>query len=122
MEVEKVKATMQIVRSVVEFIIDDSLENVFEFSPIELDYINSKENLIKLLPGIGRYIKHNFDTNARLVLELMDNGDDWQTLFINIHTASDFERSNKFLDKILTDTLPLFPFYNINFNMVHFKN
>lgn len=77
----------------------------FETAENELDFLASHTKIKNLLPGIAKYIKNYFDSNSKLVLELMSESKNWQTLFINIHTQMNWEKSNEFIDEILQNLI-----------------
>lgn len=75
----------------------------------ELDFLASNTQILQILPTIGRFIKNSFDNNSKLELELMAESKSWQTLFINIHTHMDWEKSNKFIDETLEKLIEFYP-------------
>lgn len=81
----------------------------FKTSFEEIDFLASNAMLLRLLPSIGNYIKNSFDCNSKLVLELMTESKSWQTLFINIYTKMDWEKSNKFIDDVFDRLFELSP-------------
>jgi|ERR1035437_2823019 hypothetical protein len=91
-------------------IIND-LSDFFEFGSKydELLFLESNSDVVEILPFIASYIKNNFDKNARLALELMNENVDWQTLFINIHSNLDWKEYNKFIDLFLEVLFNLYP-------------
>lgn len=91
--------------------IKKELNEYFDFDTQyeELDYLAANTKLLQILPSIGNYVKNVFDNKSRLVLELMTESKDWQTLFINIHTNMDWEKSNRFIDTILENLFELYP-------------
>ncbi|MDP3643060.1 MAG: hypothetical protein Q8S54_07705 [Bacteroidota bacterium] len=81
----------------------------FETHFQELDFLSANNKIFLVLPSIGKFIKESFDRNSILVLELLSENENWNTLFINIHTKIDWDTSNKFLDYILDSLYELFP-------------
>lgn len=66
----------------------------------ELDFLAANLDILELLPSIGLHIHNRLDSNAKLSLELLSEGSDWQTLFININTKCDWEASDAFVNRI----------------------
>lgn len=99
-------------------IFKDISEN-FEFASHheEIDFLAANQNLLKVLPTIGNYIKNNFDQNSRLTLELLSEEKDWNTLFINIYTSLDWEKSNQFIDTFLDNLFELYPEISTKLNV-----
>lgn len=98
------------------------LDNYFEFetSHDELDYLTNNVEICQILSGLAKYIKSSFDINSKLVLELMNEGNNWKTLFVNIYSQMDWEKSNTFYDNLLDTLLDINPklvnIINFNFN------
>jgi hypothetical protein len=102
--------------------IKNELSEYFEFEneSFELEFLDNNSEFINVLPSIANYIKSNFDDNAKLSLELLNENVDWQTLFINIHSCADWEKSNKFVDAFLENLYELYPNIaeKINLNII----
>ena len=92
----------------------------FENESSELEYLENNSELIDILPSIAQYIKNNFDHNAKLTLELLNESVDWQTLFINIYSCTNWEKTNYFVDIFLENIYELYPFIaeKINLNVI----
>ncbi|MGV9141956.1 MAG: hypothetical protein ACOC1X_03365, partial [Promethearchaeota archaeon] len=86
------------------------LSDYFSFGTMEkeLDFLCSNIDLAAILPYIAGYIKKQFDSNANFALELMDESDDWKTLFINVYSNLDWKTSNDFLNRFY-DLLATYP-------------
>jgi hypothetical protein len=86
------------------------LEDYFSFETMEkeLDFLCSNNDLVDILPYIAEYIKKQFDSKANFALELMDESDNWKTLFINVYSSLDWETSNDFLNRFY-DMLATYP-------------
>jgi hypothetical protein len=92
----------------------------FENESLELEYLENNSELIDILPSIAQYIKNNFDHNAKLTLELLNESADWQTLFINIYSCTNWEKTNYFVDTFLENMYELYPLIaeKINLNVI----
>ncbi|GHT06026.1 hypothetical protein FACS189423_10790 [Bacteroidia bacterium] len=69
----------------------ESLKQYFSFEepPKEEAFLRDHPDIIEILPSIAKDIKTNLDENAQLVLHLLDEGEDWRTLFIFVYTRVD---------------------------------
>lgn len=92
----------------------------FETSTEELDYVLQNFDVFKLLPSLATHLRNTFGPDSKLTLELLNEGPDWQTLFINVKTKCDWEKSKRFMDTFLDNMFDLFPTVaeklNININ------
>lgn len=89
----------------------------FETHYEELDFLASFPELVQILPTIANYIKSYFDEDSKLVLELMSENEAWQTLFVNIHTCMEWNKSNKFVDGLYDNLFELFPDIALKLNV-----
>jgi len=92
--------------------IKSDLEINFEFkeSTKEIDFLSLNQDVYELLPSIGDYLKKKFP-KAKLCLELMEENNNWQTLFINLSTNEkfDWDEINYFIDTFFDNMFELFP-------------
>ena len=92
----------------------------FETPTDEVDYLLQNSDVFKLLPSLAAHLQNTFGTNTKLTLELLNESPEWQTLFINVNTRCDWEKSQAFLDTFLDNMFDLFPSVadklNININ------
>ncbi|WP_127123092.1 hypothetical protein [Chryseotalea sanaruensis] len=92
----------------------------FENPTDEVDYLLQNFDVLKLLPNLVIHLRTTFGSDSKLVLDLLNEGPEWQTLFINVHTKCDWEKSKSFVDTFLDNMFDLFPSVasklNININ------
>jgi hypothetical protein len=81
----------------------------FETSLDEVDFLLQNYEVFRLLPSLGQYLKKYFGPQSKLTLELLNEGPQWQTLFINIYTTCEWERSRTFVNRFLDDMFDLYP-------------
>lgn len=81
----------------------------FETAFDEADFLLRNYDVFKLLPSLGDYLKKYFGFHSKITLELLNEGPQWQTLFINIYTKYDWEKSKKFVDTFLDNMFALYP-------------
>lgn len=77
----------------------------FDSPDKEVNFIADSENdgLRKVLPAVGKFLRYSFGERALMTLELLDEGDDWKTLFINVDfpVSISFEEANNIYDIII---------------------
>jgi hypothetical protein len=92
----------------------------FENSTDEVDYLLQNFDVFTLLPNLATHLSNTFGSSTKLTLELLNESPEWQTLFINVHTKCDWEKSKAFIDTFLDNMFDLFPSVaeklNININ------
>lgn len=92
----------------------------FENSTDEVDYLLKNLDVYKLLPSLATHLYNTFGSTTKLTLELLNEGPEWQTLFINVQAKCDWEMSKAFVDDFLDNMFDLFPSVaeklNININ------
>ncbi len=92
----------------------------FENSTDEVDYLLRNFDVFTLLPNLATHLINTFGSNTKLTLELLNESPEWQTLFINVQTKCDWEKSKIFIDTFLDNMFDLFPSVaeklNININ------
>lgn len=81
----------------------------FENSTDEVDYLLRNFDVFKLLPNLAAHLHNTFGSTAILTLELLNEGPEWQTLFINVQAKCDWEKSKAFVDTFLDNMFDLFP-------------
>ena len=66
----------------------------------EIDFISANEDVRIILPKIGEFFKKEISNGSMLNLELMEEENNWKTLFINVlvEKESDWEDANNILD------------------------
>ena len=77
----------------------------------EVDFISTNNDLNKILPSIGEFFKKEVSEGSMMSLELMEEENDWKTLFINIpiHDDADWARINRIVDSFYDNMFDLFP-------------
>jgi hypothetical protein len=73
----------------------------FESDVAAVEFLRHHPDVLKLLPKLGVSLKTHFGADARLTLELLDEGPAWQTLFINVYTRCDWANARQFMDVFL---------------------
>ncbi|MDP4183634.1 MAG: hypothetical protein Q8862_00550 [Bacteroidota bacterium] len=83
--------------------IPEELSHYYEFEDQNkvVNFLMSNYCILKLLPLISERIKSDLDKKAKLTLEMLDEGENWKTLFINIYTSQSWEKADAFIDEIL---------------------
>ncbi len=91
--------------------IKDSLFPIYDFinESFVLDFLANNQDLNNILPSFASYIFNNLDRHAKLSLELLYEGEDWQTLFINIECNTTWKETNEFADKFFDILFELYP-------------
>lgn len=103
------------------------LEPLFRFSHSykELDFISLHEDLKVLLPSIGAFFAKEFTDNSVLNLELMEEENDWKTLFINIpvNEKSDWNNMNEIIDSFYDNMFDFYPtvMEKLNIDLVSYE-
>lgn len=86
---------------------------LFDFAnPLkEVDFISYNQDINKILPSIGEFFKKEVSDGSRLTLELMEEENNWRTLFINIpiQEDADWSRINQIVDSFYDNMFHLFP-------------
>ena len=104
-----------------------ALEHLFDFASKtkEVDFISSSNELYSLLPSIGEFFQKEVSMGSLLSLELMEEENDWKTLFINVPTQknSDWSRIYKIIDSFYDNMFALFPsvMEKINIDLVSYE-
>ncbi|WP_436516098.1 hypothetical protein [Ekhidna sp. To15] len=77
----------------------------------EVDFISTNNDLIDILPSIGEFFKKEVSKGSMMSLELMEEENDWKTLFINIRINDDADWSgiNQIVDSFYDNMFDLFP-------------
>jgi hypothetical protein len=81
----------------------------FETSQAEVDFLRHHSDILKLLPELGASLKQHFGADSKLILELMDEGPAWQTLFINVYARCDWASARRFMDAFLEKIFNSYP-------------
>lgn len=81
----------------------------FESDVAAVDFLRHHPGILKLLPKLGVSLKTHFGADARLTLELLDEGPAWQTLFINVYTRCDWANARQFMDVFLGKIFKAYP-------------
>ncbi|MEQ8811237.1 MAG: hypothetical protein RIE59_19355 [Imperialibacter sp.] len=70
--------------------IRSELGEIFQMSESrkEFDFLAENQDLVKLLPSLGKFFMNEFGEMTTLSLELMEEEYNWKTLFINIGTEN----------------------------------
>jgi hypothetical protein len=78
---------------------------------IEVDFISTNHDLHKILPSIGEFFKKEVSDGSMMSLELMEEENNWKTLFINIpiQEDADWSRINHIVDSFYDNMFDLFP-------------
>jgi len=104
-----------------------SLEHLFDFASQtkEVDFISSSNELYNLLPSIGEFFQKEISKGSRLSLELMEEENNWKTLFINVpfQKDSDWSRIYRIIDSFYDNMFELFPsaMEKINVDLVSYE-
>jgi hypothetical protein len=102
----------------------ESLKQYFSFEepPKEEAFLRDHPEIIEILPSIAKDIKTNLDENAQLVLDLLDMGEDWKTLFIEVYTRVEREITSQYQSLFFRKIRRLFPKIeqNINLAFIHY--
>lgn len=77
----------------------------------EVDFISTNSDLNGVLPSIGEFFKKEISDGSIMSLELMEEENDWKTLFINISIEedADWSRINHIIDSFYDNMFDLFP-------------
>jgi hypothetical protein len=77
----------------------------------EVDFLSSNLKILSLLPSLGEFLKKTFGEGTILYLDLLNEENNWETLFINVHTKEiqDWEFVNDFLNSFFENMFELFP-------------
>lgn len=77
----------------------------------EVDFITMNHDLNKILPSIGEFFKKEVSSGSMMSLELMEEENNWKTLFINIPIKedADWSRINHIVDSFYDNMFDLFP-------------
>ncbi len=77
----------------------------------EVDFISTNNDLNKILPSIGEFFKKEVSKGSMMSLELMEEENDWKTLFINIpiRSGADWSGINEIVDSFYDNMFDLFP-------------
>ncbi len=103
------------------------LEHSFHFTTInkEVDFISSDQDLHNLLPSIGEFFLKEVSNNSKLTLELMEEENNWRTLFINvpIDRQSDWKSINKIVDSFYDTMFDTYPsvMEKLNIDLVSYE-
>src|SRR5262245_49355745 len=81
----------------------------FETSQAEIDFLRNHPAILHLLPELGASLKQYFGADAKLMLELLDEGPAWQTLFINVYAPCDWTNARPFMDALLEKIFRSYP-------------
>jgi hypothetical protein len=85
----------------------------------ELDFLSSNNDLLRILPTLGKYLSARINKGDKLSLELLNMDNNWMTLFINISTTLSWEATNNIFEDFFDNLFDLFPILakklNINF-------
>lgn len=89
------------------------LEHLFDFASQtkEVDFISSNYDMYELLPSIGEFFQKELSCGSQLSLELLEEENNWKTLFINIpiNEDSDWSIINKIIDSFYDNMFALYP-------------
>ncbi len=87
-----------------------------------LKFLSNKNISIEFLNSVYAYILYdkNFNFN-RIALDLLDEGENWKTLFFNVYTNEGWVESNNLKENFLNNLLQNFPdkFEFINISVIH---
>jgi hypothetical protein len=91
--------------------IRSQLSDLFEISNSnkEVDFLFENQYFLQLLPNIGKHLLNRFGEDTFLSLELLDENQNWQTLFITVKTKLDWEKANNFQHEFFDNLYELFP-------------
>jgi hypothetical protein len=102
----------------------DSWKHCFscEEPPKEEVFLMNNPEIVEILPSIAKDIKTNLDANATFVLSLLDMGEDWRTLFIEVYTRIDRKITEQYQIAFFSTMRRLFPKIeqNINLAFIHY--
>lgn len=73
------------------------------------EFLSKNLNILSALPSIFEYIQNELGENIKLDLDMLDEGELWQTLFISIHASISWEEWDKFRDSFFDYLFDEFP-------------
>ncbi|MEQ8238391.1 MAG: hypothetical protein RIA69_04220 [Cyclobacteriaceae bacterium] len=89
------------------------MESIFTFSNDvkELDFVSNNEEIRAILPSIGKFFMKEISSGSILNLELMEEENNWKTLFINIpvNEKADWDALNDILDSFYDNMFDFYP-------------
>jgi hypothetical protein len=88
----------------------------FESQDEVVNFLMNNYCILKILPIMAERVKAGLDEKAKLTLKMLDEGENWKTLFINIHTSKQWETANSFVDKQLDFLFQLGSSVSLNLN------
>ena len=75
----------------------------FQTSIEEVDFLSRNLDVLNILPRLRELILNRFGSSSRLGLELLDEGPEWQTLFLKVDATCDWASSRVFLDSLMRE-------------------
>jgi hypothetical protein len=83
----------------------------------DIDFLVKNDNIYRVLPPISLFIRSNFNNIENISLKLLNEGEDWKTIFIKVYTHSNWDEISKFTDKFYDYLIENFPKEEKNINI-----
>ncbi|GEM_PF-1893260 len=110
--------SLKIEQSKRKYIMND-LSRYFNIEELinDIEFLIKNERICNILPSIKDFIDGNFLNYEKVSLKLLNEGNEWQTIFIYIYTKSSWEEINEFTDKFYDYLFEKFPREEKNINI-----
>ncbi len=97
------------------------LSDFYDFKPTDnmMEFISSNGDIVAALIDIERFVKSIVDITNRMTLSILDESEDWKTIFINLPLLDDYKLMKETVDQVQDYIIEHYPslvrYLNISF-------